>query len=154
MALSNSFDAVLTKHKQAVDSAAALEKATKVIAQIAKTVTEAGYASVDAFYTEIERIASGKAPTAVKIKGKAGKTSKAPKSDTPKATRKSSGPKKRFTDADREHWKAVYFGEAVSNLKETERILKKQGIKVSYQTLFNLAKAQKWSEKTPADKVG
>lgn len=145
MALSNSFDAVLSKHKEAVASAAALEKASKVIAQIAKVVTEAGYKSVDAFYAEVDAIASGKTPTALKAKSK---TAKAPASAKPKATRKGTGPKKRFTPEDRAQWKAVYFGAAQGNMKEAERILNQQGMDVSYQTLFNTAKKEKWDKPT------
>lgn len=147
MALSNSFDAVLSKHKEAIASAAALEKASKVIAEIAKVVTSAGYKSVDAFYAEVEAIAAGKAPSAVKTKGKA---AKAPAFGAkPKAARKSTGPKKRFTPEDRAQWKAVYFGQAQGNMKEAERILNQQGMEVSYQTLFNTAKKEQWDKVTP-----
>jgi hypothetical protein len=147
MALSNSFDAVLSKHKEAVASAAALEKASKVIAEIAKVVTSAGYKSVDAFYAEVDAIAAGKTPTASKAKVK---TAKAPKTPKAKAPKSAGGPKKRFTPEDRAHWKSLYFGEAQGNLKEVERLVNNQGLNVSYQTLFNLSKKEKWSDHTPA----
>lgn len=146
MSLSTSFDSVLTKHKEALASAAALEKATKVIEQIGKIITSAGYKSVDAFYAEVEAISSGK--PVVPAKGKTTKaTSKASK---PKASRKGGGGgRKRFTDEDRAHWKSLYFGPAQGNLKTVERLLKDSGKAVSYQTLFNTAKAEKWGAFTP-----
>ncbi len=147
MSLFKSFNAVLDKHQQALASATALEKASKVISQISEVVIKAGYKSVDAFYAEVEAIAAGKTPTiAKKTKGKGPKAPAAPKSK--KSTK--GGTKKRFTDEDRAQWKAVYLGEAKGNLSEAVRVLKKQGVKVSYQTLFNTAKAGKWSAEVSA----